>query len=84
MPTVTWTVAKGIAPRTHLPPKAKKNGCKRNADENSADENKSEPNCKGNCKLDLAKTTRRSYINIFGNNNVTSVTHLAGGPKRIR
>ena len=39
MPTVTRTVTKGIPPRTHFPPKAKKNGrSKGNANESSADE----------------------------------------------
>jgi hypothetical protein len=45
MPNVTRTVAKGIAPRTHLPPKPKKkNSRKRNADDSSADETETESN----------------------------------------
>ena len=39
MPTVTWTVAKGIAPNPHLPPKPKKqNSHKRQAGDSSDDE----------------------------------------------
>ena len=38
MPPVTWTVAKGIAPRPHLPPKPKKqNSHKRQASDSSND-----------------------------------------------
>ena len=43
MPTITWTIAKGIPSRSHLPPKPKKqNNCKRQAGDSSDDESKPE------------------------------------------
>lgn len=65
MPTATRTVAKGIAPRTHLPPKPKKNNRKRNADEeSSADESEQSDSDDARSKAKAKKHKRQRLITV--------------------
>ena len=66
MPTVTRTLAKGIAPRTHLPPKAKKKDSrKRNANEESSnDESETSDSDDARPKAKAKKHKRRRVITV--------------------
>ena len=77
MPTVTWTIAKGIPPRTHLPPKAKKNGCKRNANESSADESERSDSDDVGPKAKAKKHKRQCIIMVDSKEDPESVDDTA-------
>ena len=74
MPIVTRTVAKGIPPRTHLPPKAKKkDGRKRNADESE----RSDSDDVG-LKAKAKKHKRQRIVTVESEEDPESVDDAAG------
>ena len=83
MPTVTRMVAKGIAPRTHLPPKTKKkNSCKRNAnEESSADKSERSVSDDAVPKAKAKKHKRQHIITVETEEELESINDTAEPPR---